>query len=206
MIVENYFPQLGPLNAMPLYCPGTMQFDVGPGGDVVFNQNYIIWRFPGSLPSVPVSPNDQENALPLTDGSNVVYVRRSTAGNVQFNTLLRNAAGDTLTLASRADQPPFADYDVENGWVAFGRDGGGGTRQVWVRKPDGTTEQVTLFSFTSVLESLGSDGSMTIRGNGSRYLWRPGQALRRISVDQGRARWVGTTLYLLIGNRVFTVP
>lgn len=193
--------------------------DVTAGGVVVFGtaaaaspeDSYEIFRYDGSVTTAITSDADGEfwNLFPLTDGTNVLFVKKDTRRFGEFVTLWRDGT-ETLLTGERANLAPRIHYDVNGGWVAWTRVDAGGVSQVHTRAPDGTERVVTAFGGGKELRALGADGTVVYSQNGLMYAIRApyNAAPVQIAHDFGRLnlpRFVDGQLLFFLGRTVFRV-
>jgi hypothetical protein len=178
-------------------------FDVAANGDVVYStvDGSQIIRFRNGSASVIAS----SAALPVTDGTNVVFTDNAVA--------IRLVGPGGLTTLTTRGRLNFGEYQVNNGWTAYRELGPTDRPQVWSRAPDDTRRQVSFFSGGSRLEALGPNGEVVYTAEGydpqnGRFVSLPpyGSEGSRIGSGLfGQPLFRGTTLYVLIGRSVFTV-
>ncbi|WP_420128358.1 Ig-like domain-containing protein [Longimicrobium sp.] len=194
--------------------------DVTAGGVVVFGtgaaatpeSSYEIFRYDGSGTTAITSDADGAfwNLYPLTDGTNVIFVKRDSRRLGEFVTLWRDGTETVLT-EERANTVPRIHYDVNGGWAAWIRpDGAGLPQQVYTRAPDGTERVVTAFGLSKELRALGPDGTVVYSQGGWMYVIRApyNTAPVQIAHDFGRQilpRFVDGQLLFFLGRTVFRV-
>jgi hypothetical protein len=170
--------------------------DIGANGDLVWSDGIRVFRYQ----AFPVtSVVDSMGTSPLTDGTNVVYLRSAsvTLWNGTTRTVLSNAL---------VDPEPHSHYEVNAGWVAYVVRDGGGATQVRVRSPGGTDTQVTSTAESALIRGLSPEGTLLFARSKRLYLLRaPYTATPTyLGIDWFRARFRGTELQLYLGNTVFT--
>ena len=131
--------------------------DVAADGDVVYTMpDTLVYRFQDGTGSAPISPPNGLNFGPVTDGSSVVYRRRTGENPQTFQEEIELFDGaNTITLAGAA-----GGLAITNGWVAFNRLGSGGQWQVWTRSPGGEERQATFLGVGSGIGGLGPNGEV----------------------------------------------
>lgn len=183
---------------------------VASNGDVVYSTDHTeLFRFRGGITtSLATAPCFLS---PVTDGTNVVYVRADAlcqGGQVY----LYDASGD---IALTSDRDYRSGYAVNNGWVTYTEFDGVGVPQIWTRSPAGETRQVPAVTFAGAsekrLERLGPAGEVVFLVGGTgvgwrRFLARPdGSTPVAISWSLGRPYWINGELFLAIGRSLFKV-
>jgi hypothetical protein len=187
--------------------------DVADDGDVVYwtFSTADVFRFTDAGGAVQISPNTGENLRPVTDGTNVVYARRTSSGpsgNLFETELFDGSTTTPLVPEHQADVE--GGYAVNNGWIAFTKPGTAGQSQVWTRSPSGEERQVTTLGASSAIAALGPNGEVVTTadfGLSYQYLLPPYDAA---PVDAGTGQsaifvFVGDSLLKLQGNTVFEV-
>jgi hypothetical protein len=101
-----------------------------------------------------ITDSGHNNFHPVTDGINIVY-QQEIFGDSNVYVRLYTVGGEDILLGGGR-----GGYQVNDGWVAFERNGPSGFSQVWVRHPDGYEEQISYFSTCSILDKLSSDGEL----------------------------------------------
>ncbi|MFO1511313.1 MAG: hypothetical protein U1F83_00100 [Verrucomicrobiota bacterium] len=137
-----------------------ISFDLAANGDVVFAPvngygSHTIYRFRNGinslLASIPGNQSTNQLVAPKTDGDSVYYIQITPTNNI----LKKIGPSGEVTLAQG-----FAiggDYQLNNGWVAYARNGGG-QNQIWRCSPAGTNTQLTFYGTASSLAALSPDG------------------------------------------------
>ncbi len=152
--------------------------DVAADGDVVYTMpDTLVYRFQDGTGSAPISPPNGLNYGPVTDGSSVVYRRRTGQNPQTFQEEIELFDGaNTITLAGAA-----GGLAIANGWVAFTRLGSGGQWQIWTRSPGGEERQVTFLGVGSSILGLGPGGEVVFFSAGAGILAMHRSAVRRRS-------------------------
>lgn len=188
--------------------------DVAPNGDVVYWSSDGIFRYRAGQTTKLTSDDDgaDSNRYPLTDGTNVVYIKSGPCCTNQTHRIaMYEEAGELILAGPRSSHPvPRRDYTVDGGWVAYTKPESG-VLEVWVRSPTGGQQQVATFasdaSGDSEIDSLSPSGDVVIVSGDRRYRWSPttGAAPVDIGSRLGRSLWLGDELLVIIGNTVFRV-
>lgn len=181
--------------------------DIGPNDDVVWS-SYLggVFRYRAGVRD-QLAPFGSSN--PLTDGNLVVYARSVPDCCEQI--VLLTAGGEVTLTDDHGDVPvAHANYDVNNGWVAFTRPPpGGGPVQVWLRSPAGQVSQVSQFGQPAKIEAVGPQGDVVFitdaTGSPRRYWARHGQTPADISSGLGTAKFLGNDPYVLLETILFRV-
>ena len=186
--------------------------DVAADGDVVFTMpDTLVWRFQDGSGLAPISPPIGLNHAPLTDGSSVVYSRRTDVNRQTGNNIIEIELFDganTIALAPPVEQVGGAiGYAITNGWVAYTKPGSSGQTQVWTRSPAGEERQVTFLGASSGIVALGPGGGVVTSGQGFRYIVPPYDGAPIDAGVGGHAGFVflDGSLLKLVGNTVFRV-
>ncbi|GLI04771.1 hypothetical protein YDYSG_08010 [Paenibacillus tyrfis] len=143
--------------------------DVTANGEVVFSatssmnqgtHNIYKWS-QGALTQI-TNDTVNSNINPLTDGSSIVYAHRLDPNPMkQAESIIVLGPSGSQTL-STFDKMTTAgtDYQINQGWVAFAKEGSNRIRQIWVQAPDGTKQQVSDLSSDSSIVSLTNRGDV----------------------------------------------
>ena len=195
---------------------GNWQNDVSENGDVAYwtASTYDIVRDRGGVKTAVTSGDTQmRHSYPLTDGVNIVYRRGPAIGD--RNLELWIYAGNALTMLAGATQrliTPYRDYEVNGGWTAFTKDDASGHAQIWTRSPTGTLRAVSPTGSTSVIQGLGTDGTVIYDNGSDRYLATSTGAPTRIStatpayVDgDAPVVWRDGRFLVLVANGAFAI-
>ena len=155
------------------------------------------------------------NVSPVTDGINVVYQRRSFPPADFPGSIMLVAPGDDIVLgADIGDRSPFGiephdDYEVADGWIAFGRLDVSSTQQIWRRSPDGEEAQVSAFGEPSTIEAMGPDGEVVFTSDATgtvrRYQARVGESPEDVSTGLGKPVYIDGQLHLMMGATLLDV-
>jgi len=188
---------------------GSIQNDVAENGDVVFWSRiplHDVYRYRGGgLTAVTADPDSLYwNVYPVTDGTNVVYLKSAQHGQTVLEpgrVTLWDGTAETVLSDASSD----ARYAVNAGWTAYQVTDGVGTRQIRTRAPDGTLHQVTNLLSHTVLRTVGPDGTVVYSVNSSLYVIRApyGGSPTRLGLNWLRPSFKGTELLLFLGNTVF---
>jgi hypothetical protein len=140
--------------------PNNAGIDVAENGDVVYGTlQYQIarWRN-GQTELFPKDPNFLSN-LPLTDGTNIVYRRIPPCPPCNENPSsiwLITPTGETPLAENLTYWPrPGGDYQINNGWVAYRKNGG-----IWLRSPEGAIREIAPASAKHYLKALSPTGEV----------------------------------------------
>jgi hypothetical protein len=182
--------------------------DVAPNGDVVYVAANGVRRNRSGV-NTPISPIDATSysSSPLTDGTNVVYLRWPAGGGTGELWFFDGSALSMLSTGPMSRE----DEAVNALWTAFTKSDASLVRQVWTRSPAGTQRAVSNFGASSVIEAVAPDGSVVFRtadwrsNPGSRYLAGPSGSPVRVGREWGTVRWRDGRFVLLLGNAAFAV-
>jgi hypothetical protein len=194
---------------------GNWANDVSDNGDVAYwNSSYKIVRDRNGV-KTPVTSGDPQirDTYPLTDGINIVYRREPPTGDTRHELWIY--AGSSLTMLAPASQrllTPHRDYEVNSGWTAFTKDDASGHGQIWTRSPTGVLRAVSPTGSSSVIQGLGSDGTIIYDNGADRYLAGPTGTPTRISVathsnlvSHGPVLWRNGRFVVLVNNGAFAI-
>ena len=141
-------------------------------GTILLSGGNSIQRYRAGVFTVLASDPNTGFDHPQTDGSSVCCIIWNTTGPIPPRLVF---LANGTTGAKIADNP--GEYQMNNGWIAYTRDGGTGQWQVWRRAPDGTTVQLTFFGSSSTLGSLAPNGEVAFYNNSHLYVskgtWPP---------------------------------
>ena len=126
--------------------------------------------------------------------------------------LFDGSSSSMLSPPGSRDAYPHLNYAVNGGWTAFTRDDASHNWQIWTRSPTGVLRAVSPEGSPSVLEAIGSDGSIVFANNGDRYAAGPTSPPVRISVRTGSSLinggpvfWRNGAFVVLLENGAFTL-
>jgi hypothetical protein len=185
--------------------------DVAADGDVVYSMpDTLVYRFQDGAGSAPISPPIGNNTGPATDGSSVVYSRRTGVNRQTFNNIIEIELFDgtnTIALVPPTEETSgLGQYTITNGWVAFTRPGSGGQPQVWTRSPGGEERQATFLGLGSGIAALGPNGEVVSSvGAEYRYAAPPYDGAPVDAGGGGGFVFLNGELLKLVGNTVFRV-
>ena len=200
--------------------------EVADNGDVVYFRVYTdstllsnfrnIYRFREGSEAQLTNDTNLWDTYPLTDGINIVY-QKATTSNQTYAIAMYGESGEVILSPFRSEETESGrDYQVNNGWIAYNKPGNyGQPLQVWLRNPEGENTQMTFFSGSSYVESVGPNGELAVSDAlGNIYLftgdiepiyfgsiiypmfWPP---------DQVRDFWSDGQFYIILGCSLFRV-
>jgi len=181
---------------------------VWTNGDLVYRgPSDQIWRYRGGVKTaVGTVPPLPARILPMTDGVNVAYALE-TAGPT--STWLITSGGQIpLDPGSSAPAPgslgflTYRSYAVNNGWTAFTRSALDGSRNLWLRRPDGTQTQMTFYGDRVGIMALNGDGRVAFVHGDRTYVVAPGGAPVDVGSAWPRMFWRDGALFIIVGRSV----
>lgn len=198
------------LDADTVLTVSAVHADVAENGDVVYDtsspRDVFRWRGGTTTQLTDDVGGTVQSFDPLTDGTNVVYVKKNQAEELRRITL--NDGGGEVTLAVHGSRELMAgrDYGVAGGWVAYAKPDAVNALQIWRHGPSGET-QVTVTAESSSFEAVGPDGSIVLYRGTERYLAPVGAPLAGIGSRFGRVIYRdGRFLVLFAGNVIEVRP
>jgi hypothetical protein len=182
---------------------------VGENGDVAYaNSSYDVIRFRAGTNTNITSDNGVNwwNFAPLTDGTNIVFLRRPPSVVFAEEIWLFDGTALSMLAASRGSNVlPLYDYEVNGGWTAFTKADASGFAQVWTRSPSGVLRAVSAFATSSRIRALGTDGSVVFDSDVDRYFASATGSPTRMSASNGSVVWRSGHFIMMLGNAAFTV-
>ena len=181
------------------------QFSTGANGSVAYWLNKEVYRYADGKSTLISNPNDGGGTEPVTDGTGVVF-----KGN---GLRLWTAKGE----GSISPYAPFnlnrlyIYYMVENGRVAFPREGASGGSQVWIREmATGVEKQLHYVLAYSYPDSLSAGGRVSyillsklpLIPESKRYV-SAGGVPEEVGSTLGTPFWVDERLYIAIAGTLF---
>jgi hypothetical protein len=173
---------------------------------------------PGPPPTyTPLLSNPTQTSVnPVTDGVNVVYQRIAGYFPAEVTIVLRAGDGTETVLATHLLEmplplPPAENYRIENGWIAFTRPGNGGSRQVWLRAPNGTERQLSSTGSVATIKGLSETGEVifdTVQYPPLihwRYLARPDGAIAALGEALGKVYLIDGAWYTAEAGQVLAL-
>jgi hypothetical protein len=187
---------------------GNWMNDVALNGDVAYwGDGYNIYRYRSDTVTQLTSDTALWDVYPLTDGNSVVYRKQDPCcGSQRYGLYLHDGTQEVelAALMPRPEPSPSADYQINNGWVAFTRPGTGGQSQVWTRSPAGQETQITYFGDSSRITALAPNGEVMYE-HGKHYLSRPGVVPIEINSSLGNPFWQENAWWITVGRTLFKV-
>ena len=180
--------------------------DIASNGDVVYNPSPSptsgsqIFLYRGGV-TTQLTNDTLENLNPLTDGINIIYLKCPLGSCFASEIALFTAAGESILAPSSYDPS----YAVNNGWAAFTKPALGGTSQVWLRSPAGDLTQVSFFSTSSSIDTLGPNGDLMWTSGKRRYLSVFGAQAVNVGSSLGRSIYQAGQWYVIIGGSLFSI-
>jgi hypothetical protein len=179
---------------------------VAPNGDVLYSSDGDIFRVRnGVTTAITNNGTTTIEEMPETDGTNVVFTRRTAAGEEQSVILDDGASEENLATFSLLSGPS---YLAVAGWLAFARPSST-VDQVWVRAPAGDELQVSAVGQPAMVETLASNGSVFFKvfGSNARYLALPPftSSATLVSATGGRGLFIDGQPFVVIGRSLFGV-
>ena len=146
-----------------------ISYDLAANGDVVFtstgsyggtDKNQGVYRYRNGVTTLLAIDTSNAVNYVKTDGTNVYYIKITSTNQalMAINGSGESKFAETTSIGS--------DYQINNGWVAYARSGGG-QMQIWRRSPAGTQTQLTFYGTSSMLAALAPNGEVAFY-NGSR--------------------------------------
>jgi hypothetical protein len=181
---------------------------VSENGDVAFwaPPGEIVRYRNGAKTSITSDGGSPLNFYPLTDGTNIVFLRSPSGNPNQFEIWLYDGSTLSMLAPSRTGDPhSVTDYVVNGGWTAFTKDDGAGGFQVWTRAPAGALQAVPGSGSSPKIRALGPDGSVIFDSGINRYYAAPGGTPTRVSSIHGTAVWDSGHFVMILGSTALTV-
>ena len=192
--------------------------DVAATGEAVFinftsdtSQEQVFLYRGGVLTQLT---NGYRHEFAFTDGVNVVYDRYYIGFTVVSTYLYNIASGTTVTLVP--DPPPcFSDFilndshAVAGGWTAYAMPDNSCVVQLWVRAPDDTRTQVSIWSTGTSVDAINGAGEVMMLNTSSlgsyRYHASPGVLPDVVNSQLGHAIWLDNQWYIIMGRTLFSI-
>jgi hypothetical protein len=205
---QHPFPQ--PTNEAGTIMGGRGEGVATPSGDIFgFVQEpdlvtLSIYRDQGGvLTRLGTSISKQGGSLwPITDGTSIVYNAFNFDGNYSLS-LFSNGA-DTFLGQPQSVQFQREAYQIVNGWVAFSQRSAA-VAQVWLRSPQGTSRQVSIYNTDSTIDALSGAGEVMFLNADQRYLGTQSSPPELVSSALGNAVARCDGWYVKMGGTVFRV-
>lgn len=182
--------ELEPSGALLLEPNGNGQSDAILRYDPLTGSSTTVFTYPGA-------PRG-----PVTDGSAILFT-------LNDGRLMRFADGAVTEVDAGTNgerRSPHQDYEVNEGWVAFGKQGASSGRQLYLKSPEGTVTQATNFDTGAAIHSLSHSGTLIVAREGQLYRYDPQlNKTIRVAGAAGAVRWIDGQLHYLLGDTIFTV-
>jgi hypothetical protein len=189
--------------------------DVAATGEVAtwVTAPYEILFFDGSTTTQLTDDGDGDfaNSAPVTDGIHVVYQRRPLPPLDGTSSIRLADPNGEITLGSNIANgvTSGADYQVNDGWIAFVRPDAGSVRQIWRRSTAGVETQVSVFGSSSRIEAMGPGGEIVFTSEATgvprRYRAAVDGTPADIGSNLGRAIYIDGQLYVMMGATLLRV-
>jgi hypothetical protein len=195
-------------DALDVADDGTIAYTVRPRDDFGSGEDRPrqLYLLRGDTPERIAVASGAIPLSPETDGTNVVYTRRTTTPEGVRYQLVLVAPGGEVALAPPRAARYSSQYQAEAGWVVYTLQDDAGINQVWARSPAGDARRITPWATPSTLHALGPAGQTVVENGGRWYFARtPGEALVDIGPKvQGSVRWYHgyPETYLSTGSRL----
>jgi hypothetical protein len=185
---------------------GNWYNDLLPTGAVIYwteDGSYRIMRYyEGKTEQVSPDTLGLWNVYPITDGTNVAYLRVTPCcrGPQDYSIILGHGRRETaLTTPGSYDPSPGTDYEVAGGWTAFQETSSTGDRQTWLRDPGGATTQLPDIAPTGhqAIVAMNAAGQVMYSSGENLYLGQTGQPA--VLLDSGQGAWQ-TRRFPIVGN------
>jgi hypothetical protein len=185
--------------------------DLAANGDIVFAPgnsygSHSIYRFRNGsntlLASIPGNQSTNQLVAPKIDGNSVFYIQITPT-----NQILKKITSDgEVTVAEGLTIG--ADYQLNNGWVAYSRSGGG-QGQIWRCSPAGTNTQLTFYGTSSLLAALSPDGEVAFYNGTQLYIskgtWPPAEIATTSSGSGLSVLWQDGRWLAPLGRSLFQI-
>jgi hypothetical protein len=179
-------------------------YDVVTSGDVAYSaEDGNIYRWSGGdTQQLTTDGTTHRNYRPKIVGQGVVYHKDPYA------VVLVDGEKEDVLAATASVYATDRAYVTAGGYVAYLWQSqvpqGGQLLQVWRHSSSGE-EQLTTFSKSSTLETIGDDGTVLLTEDDRRYRAVPGKALEDIGSAQGLAAYRTGSFYVILGRTVLRV-
>lgn len=184
---------------------GNWYNDLLPTGEVIYwtdDSSYRIMRYyEGKTEQVSPDTPGLWNVYPITDGTNVVYMRLTPCcSNQDYSIILNHGTRETALTSPGSYEPSSGtDYEVAGGWTAFQETSSTGDQQTWLRDPGGTITQLPDIAPRGApgIVAMNAAGQVMYSSGENLYLGRTGQPA--VLLDSGQGAW-RTRRFASIGN------
>jgi hypothetical protein len=184
---------------------GNWYNDLLPTGEVIYwtdNGSYRIMRYyEGKTEQVGPGTPGLWNVYPITDGTNVVYLRLTPCcGNQDYSIILNHGTRETALTAPASYEPsPGRDYEVAGGWTAFQETSGAGDVQTWLRDPGGTVTRLPDIAprGSPGIVAMNAAGQVMYSSGENLYLGQSGKPA--VLLASGQGAW-GTRRFASMGK------
>lgn len=190
---------------------GDVVFDLAANGDIAFapvsgSGSHSIYRFRDGtntlLASIPGNQSTNQLVAPKTDGNSVFYIQITPTNQI----LKKITSEGEVTVAQGLTIG--ADYQLNNGWVAYSRSGGG-QAQIWRCSPAGTNTQLTFYGTSSSLVALSPNGEVAFYNGTLLYIskgtWPPAEIATTSSGSGLSVLWQDDRWLATLGRSLFQI-
>lgn len=189
--------------------PNNTRNDVASDGTVAFSaddSNIHLYEN-GTATPLTTASGMIHYRHPVTDGTNTVYARWDSEANTFAIVKHDGTTATEIAPPREAAADPREDYEVENGWIAFTTPTTTDEVHVFTIPPGGSPQQVSFFNTSSTIETLASNGEVTLLhpDTDARYFGSTTAPARRINSRLGKAYAIAGEWYVAIGRTLFRV-
>ncbi|WP_340598930.1 Ig-like domain-containing protein (plasmid) [Priestia megaterium] len=174
--------------------------DVGADGSVVYVNTMGMFVYKNGIKSKLNLSGYYYNSEPVTDGTSIVFK--------DGNSLKIYSNGNVTTVVDSLIGYSYLgkQYQINNGWIAYVKNGVSGQGQIWLRQPNGDEKQLTHFGSTSYIYSLSDNGEVVLVNNGKMYFSNFNiENPVKVSSNLQNMYINGDNLYTSIGRSLFQV-
>lgn len=185
---------------------GNTDNSVASNGTVAYwrSMYYDLYLWTGDSSRALLPPSTIKLTYPITDGTNVVFLKRVSVSGGNELILLEGTRETRLAAASTALTSSPSGYVLNGGSVAFLAEDAAKALQVWRQDAKGK-EQISFFSTSSAIELMQADGTVVFRHGSKRYLAKRGSPPLEIGNGLGKVLDRDGKLLVIVGGTLFEV-
>jgi len=140
------------------------------------------------------------NSYSSIEGNNIAYIHQVTSNPTHLYLYDGTKSRDLGISSAGAGSSGF---QFRNGYLGYSKYDNNSISQIWLRRPDTSSRQVSFFSGPSTMDKIGNTGSLLFTNSAKRYYADSLTAPHVVSGTLGTSFYVNGAFYLALGNTLF---
>lgn len=185
---------------------GNWRNDVSMNGEVAYwDYSYDIHFFKDNIDTKLTNDSYYWNTYVKTNGDLSIYRKHDPCcGDQQYALAIHDGVEELVLRDFQSREDSYGSYQIDNQYIAYGRNGNMGQNHIWIRESSGDNHQITYFGNDSRLELLNALGEVSFL-NGGRYLSDKLGNKIKISSGLGKVYWEENEWYITIGSDLLKI-